>query len=197
MMVYISSGNRRMGLPTFSLPSEVTCPGATTLCKEYCYAKKAEKTWKNVLPCRFNNMYESSNGNFVKKVNKIIKSKKPTYFRIHESGDFYSQEYLDKWFKIIRANPKVKFLAYTQNYDLDYSKKPNNLVLYWTVWPDSKNIPKEGLYAYVIDDGKGKLPEYKVKPKGKNCTKGMGSKVKCENCQYCLEGKGDVIFKVH
>ena len=196
-MVYISQGNRRMSVPTFSLPAEKTCPGSTHLCRKYCYSKKAEKAWKNVLPCRMNNMYESNSNKFVDNVVKIIKKRKPKYFRIHESGDFYSQDYLDKWFEIIEKCPEVTFLAYTQCYNMNFSHKPDNLNLYWTVWPDSKDVPKEGLYAYVVDNGKGKIPKYKTKPTGFNCSKGMGSKVKCENCKHCLEGKGNVIFKIH
>jgi len=29
------------------------------------------------------------------------------------------------------------------------------------------------------------------------CKKGHGSRVKCETCKYCFEGKGNVIFQVH
>ena len=198
-MVYISPGNRRMSLKTFSLPAEKTCPGATGLCKVNCYAKKAEVAWKNVLPSRKRNYKQSKKRKkFVKEMNNNIKNK-GKYFRIHESGDFYNQKYLNKWFQICRDNPDVKFLAYTQMYKLDWSNMPDNMVRYWSIWPDTNNkyLPKNGLRAYVVDNGKGKIPKYKIEPKGKNCSKGMGSKVKCENCKYCLEGKGDVIFKIH
>jgi len=196
-MTYISPGNRRMDIPTFSLPAGITCHNKTIYCDKYCYAKKAEKAYKNVLPSRIRNLNDSKREMFVNEVYNLLKNINIKYFRIHESGDFYSQTYLEKWFSICRLFPDIKFLAYTQMYHLDYSNKPNNLILYWTVWPDSRNVPKDGLKAYVVDDGKGKIPDYPVKPKGKNCSKGMGSKVKCENCKYCLEGKGDVIFKIH
>jgi len=197
-MVYISSGNRRMEIPTFSLPAETTCPGATDLCKEYCYAKKAERVWPNVLPSREKNYKESKRfKQFMWNLYSWLSLKQPIYFRIHESGDFYSQEYFNTWCTIAYLFPEIKFLAYTQIYDLDLSYKPDNLILYWTIWPDSKEVPKDGLKAYVIDDGSNKIPNYKDAPTGHMCSKGHGSKLTCDKCKYCLEGKGDVIFKIH
>lgn len=37
-----------------------------------------------------------------------------TYCRIHDSGDFYSPEYLHAWLRIIRAHPAITFYAYTK-----------------------------------------------------------------------------------
>jgi len=36
------------------------------------------------------------------------------YVRIHASGDFYSEEYVDKWYDIVKAKPSILFLAYTK-----------------------------------------------------------------------------------
>lgn len=41
--------------------------------------------------------------------------------RIHESGDFYNQNYLDAWVKVAKAFPNVVFYAYTKSYP--YFKK--------------------------------------------------------------------------
>jgi len=195
-MVYISQGNRRMKIPTFSLPAEVTCPNATKLCKKYCYAKKAENVYKNVLPSRQRNYEESKDIlSFAVSVTKWLNKHKPKYFRIHESGDFYSQEYLDIWCGIARLHPETKFLAYTQMYDLNYSFKPNNLILYWSIWPDSKKVPDCGLKAYVKDNGKNKIPTYNTQ--GFLCKKGHGTNITCDKCLYCFEGKGDVVFEIH
>jgi hypothetical protein len=43
-----------------------------------------------------------------------IKKKKASHIRIHDSGDFYSREYLHKWFKVMDSLPNVKFYAYTK-----------------------------------------------------------------------------------
>jgi len=195
MEVYISKGNLRMDIPTFSLPSNITCPNATDLCKKYCYARKAEVSYPNVLPSRIRNCLESENDDFARVMIKWILKHKPKYFRIHESGDFYSQGYLDKWCMIAVFCKDTKFLAYTQMYDYDYTLKPDNLIIYFSIWPDSKDIPKEGLKAYVIDDGKNKIPYYDTD--GFVCKKGKGTDITCDKCLYCFEGKGNVQFKLH
>jgi len=195
-MIYISKGNRRMNIPTFSLPAVVSCNNTTALCRLNCYARKAEKCYPNVLPSRERNYRESETNNFITQVKEWLDKHKPNYFRIHESGDFYNQEYLEKWFKIIKDYPDIKFLVYTQMYNLDYSKKPDNLVVYWTVWSDSSSVPKKGLFAYVVDNGSSKLPTNKYATSSYVCQKGKTID-KCDNCLHCFNGKGNVIFKVH
>jgi len=131
---------------------------------------------------------------------EIILNRKDKYIRVHESGDFYSQEYLNKWIQIMKNCPDKSFLIYTQMYDLDYSNLPDNCILYWTEWYDSKNVPSKGLRAYVIDDGTCKIKDPVKTTRFNNahfCTKGKNSKLKCEQCMYCYKGKGDVIFKLH
>jgi hypothetical protein len=187
-----------MNIPTFSLPSDTTCLNATLLCKKYCYAKKAERVYPNVLPSRIKNYMASNDSDFVREVVSWILKNKPKYFRIHESGDFYSQEYLDKWHYIALICKDTKFLAYTQMYDLDYELfKTNNLVIYWTVWPDSINIPDEGLYAYVIDNGKNKISNKLDSPKIHQCPKEIVKNMTCDKCLWCFDGKGNVKFKLH
>jgi hypothetical protein len=39
------------------------------------------------------------------------------HIRIHDSGDFYSDDYVDAWLRIIRATPHVTFYAYTKSVD--------------------------------------------------------------------------------
>ena len=52
---------------------------------------------------------------FVEAMNQDIKDKKAEYVRVHDSGDYYSKEYLLKWFQIAQDNPDVKFYSYTNN----------------------------------------------------------------------------------
>lgn len=37
-------------------------------------------------------------------------------FRIHDSGDFDTPEYADKWHSIVKQNPDINFYAYTKSY---------------------------------------------------------------------------------
>jgi hypothetical protein len=168
--MYISSGNRKMSIPTWSLPAKKTCPGSTRQCRKACYACKAEKMYKGVYPCRNENYLDSKREDFVDLMVAMIGKKKSDLFRIHESGDWYSQEYLDKWFDICKALPKVRFLAFTKSFALDYSNKPENLEIIWSVFPDSKNVPSTGKRAYAGKCGSGNIME---------C---IGS---CDNCGIC------------
>jgi hypothetical protein len=199
-MVYISPGNRRMNIPTFSLPTGHTCPGATPTCMNWCYAKKAERAYKNVIPSRARNLNDSKRDDFIQKMIYTLDRTKSPYIRIHESGDFYSQQYLDKWLDICRVFPEKQFLVYTQSYHLDFSLKPDNLIVYWTVWPDTRNYPTDGLRAFVVATKGKPIGNYRdasyVPVNGFKCKKEDGS-VTCEKCLHCYKGKGDVIFDVH
>lgn len=181
VLPYVSNGNKKMSIPTFCLPSRVTCPGSTPTCRRLCYARKAERAYPNVLPCRMKNYCLTEWGDFVDRMVYVLsKKKKLDYFRIHESGDMYSQEYLNKWFEICRRLPGTTFLVYTQSYHLDFSHKPSNLVVYYSVWPDSVNVPEKGLFAYAgMDKGVYQCPR------------------SCDDCMHCFNAKGNVQIEIH
>lgn len=44
--------------------------------------------------------------------------------RIHDSGDFFSAEYLDGWREIAKRNPQILFYAYTKEVSLVKGRKP-------------------------------------------------------------------------
>ena len=102
----------------FSIPAhkskdgKVTCPMADT-CIKFCYAKKG--MYKMASKWMELKLQASLRDSFVDAMNKEIKDKKAEYIRIHDSGDYYSKEYLLKWFKIAENNPSAKFYSYTNN----------------------------------------------------------------------------------
>ena len=48
-------------------------------------------------------------------MNANILLERPTHVRIHDSGDFYSIDYLNKWVQIANDNKDVIFYAYTKS----------------------------------------------------------------------------------
>ena len=48
-------------------------------------------------------------------MNANILLERPTHVRIHDSGDFYSVDYLNKWVQIAKDNKDVIFYAYTKS----------------------------------------------------------------------------------
>lgn len=156
----------------FNLPAGHSCPFAKD-CKVMvnrktgkfniigqkfrCYASSAER-FPGVRESRWRN-YEAMLNN-----EPIIIPKDAKYIRIHSSGDFFSQAYFDKWLAVCRANPNVRFWAFTKS--VEYWVKrldqiPENLVLqaskggkqdyliekyhlkFAEVFEDIKDVPKD------------------------------------------------------
>jgi hypothetical protein len=162
------------------------------MCSKFCYAKQAELQYPYVLPCRKKNLEDSKKKTFEIEMMASIFKRKRKYFRIHESGDFYSQAYLNKWITICKALPQVKFLTFTKAFKLDFSKVPSNLKIMLSVWPDTvyNDLHKAPLdkfpLAFTGDCGKEFLYTYKCSGY-------------CNSCLFCWFAKHgeSVHFKIH
>jgi len=67
-----------------------------------------------------------------------VNTNKQVYVRIHDSGDFYSPAYFEKWLEIARLNPNVRFYAYTKSHSFIRGKElPENMDLIYSL--GSKN----------------------------------------------------------
>ena len=119
----------------FSIPAyktrsgKVTCPFADS-CVKYCYAQKGNYTRFPVVQELMEQKYKiSKTNNFIPLMNEEIRKKKATHIRIHDSGDFYSPEYLKKWVQIANDNKEVIFYAYTKSikFFVDGLLLPKNL----------------------------------------------------------------------
>ena len=104
----------------FSLPAyktqnnKVVCPFAKD-CIKYCYAQKGNYRFPSVKK-GLNKRYElSKKDEFITIMNANILLERPTHVRIHDSGDFYSVNYLNKWIQIANDNKEVIFYAYTKS----------------------------------------------------------------------------------
>lgn len=201
--IYLSEGNRKLErneneyFLIWSLPSVKTCPYRTNLCENACYAKKAERVYKTVLPCREKNLLESRKDSFIKDmistihyyINKPKNKDKACYFRIHESGDFYTEEYMLKWFEIANAFPQIKFLAYTKSliwYVNNREKCPSNLLVRFSVWKDTKQ-------NYIDVANSFNIPIYTAFPKEELTDKvNFGGYTKCDcYCKKCKKCYGN------
>ena len=121
------------GIPAYkSASGKLTCPFADE-CIKFCYAKKGAYVWSNVQPA-FEKRYQLSKTNkFVPAMIDEIVNKRPDYVRVHDSGDYYSKQYLQKWLRIAKTFPEVNFYSYTNcikmfkgielpsNYDIIFS----------------------------------------------------------------------------
>lgn len=103
------------GIPAFrSASGFVTCPFAGT-CAKGCYAKQGAYVWSNVSAAYERRLELARSPEFVATIDAEIKRRKIQRVRIHDSGDFFSPEYLEKWIAIVQLNPLTQFYAYTKS----------------------------------------------------------------------------------
>lgn len=196
-MKLLSFSNRKLGnMASFSLPTTTCgCGAAQQGCIKYCYAKKMETFRKNCFTKWVKNGEETFKPTFVSKVDAELKKAKPTMVRWHVSGDFYSQEYVDKVFEIARLNPTVSFYTYTKAIQFDYSKRPNNFNIILSddnmIWQAHHNM-LDGV-ATIIFKGKGAVPS------GFTVCLNQAShgKTLCSNCNICTKKGCRVAFIKH
>jgi hypothetical protein len=125
------SGIYSWGIPAYkSASGMVTCPGAKS-CIVGCYAKNGRYAMPNVKLAQEKRLALSLTDSFVETIDAELKARKVNKLRVHDSGDFYSLEYLNKWIEIARLNPKTLFYAYTKMIPLlkMVSDFPGNFVI--------------------------------------------------------------------
>ena len=120
-----------------SASGKLTCPFADK-CVKYCYAQKGAYSWGNVKPA-FEKRYElTKTEEFVDLISDEIRRKKVDFLRVHDSGDYYSRKYRDKWFTIMNRFPHVKFYSYTNSIPLFRDVKlPDN---FCTIYSDGGKL---------------------------------------------------------
>ena len=104
--------------------------------------------------------------------------------RIHESGDFYNQEYLDKWIQIANSVNDKKFLAFTKSHMLTFNNIPDNMTVMYSIYPDT----------YKRLSGLRKFYTVYKEEVVKNALKCPSE---CHSCLYCWNGKKDVYTEIH
>ena len=169
--IYISNGNEKLKSDdnvlflVWNTPAGITCPNKTIECYNACYALIAEKVYIGPKVRRRRNLWISGHILFeylvIRWIDiklKSLKDGRKIIFRIHESGDFYSQSYTDKWLRIInhyKDDQRIEFIAYTKSvYFFERREIPENLHLLFSLWPDTpeedyKLAKKLGLRIYT------------------------------------------------
>lgn len=203
--VKISKGNDKLGdnIPNVSIMPEETCPGAVAECK-FCYAKwccrystSTEVRWSVNTFYAKNNQYR-----FEMDVSAQIYLARPAYFRIHVGGDFFSQAYLNMWFRICREYSDTKFLAFTKSFTddchLDWTEKPDNMIVMWSVFPSSDftQVP-DGPRAYTLFD---EIDLFYPPSENERIRNALLCTGKCQRCGVCFNNdinNVDVKFYAH
>ena len=133
----------------FSIPAyktkggKLTCPFADS-CIKYCYAQKGNYTRFPKIGELMEQKYTiTKQDNFILLMNEEIQKKKASHIRIHDSGDFYSIKYLQKWVDIATQNTNVIFYAYTKSIKFfkdNKVKTPTNLKIIFSEGSKTDNL---------------------------------------------------------
>jgi len=168
-----------------------TCPGAGA-CKVYCYAKKGgyvqympvntsqtrqlnfllndPEGYRNMLAAEIKSAYD-----------KNKKKKVKTVIRWHDSGDFFSEDYLNLAYNVARMFPDVDFYAYTKMASVAKGDKPVNFKMNFSAGakPDQEKqinlqttkhstvVPKQ-MFADLVDRMEIPDPDFIPDPKKPN-----------------------------
>lgn len=185
-------GNMKLkNILIFDLPAVRTCLNCSD-CKDRCYARKAERMYKNSAIFRETNLvlFLSDKELLKSLIISQLEATKKKVIRLHSSGDFFSQSYINFWNEIIKLFPEKKFYTYTKvDKILDFSEieKNKNFNLILSYIGDKLNF---GSLEYC----KGLKKEFKafICP----VTKGVEN-IKCgAGCTYCVSNK-NVCFVEH
>lgn len=192
-----SGGNIKVGrVWTFSLPSFVTCPGASAWCRQHCYAARFERLRGNCRRAYVRNLALSLEPErFVSEVLRSLPEDAPLV-RVHVGGDFYSPEYAQSWIEVCQERPETRFWAYSRSWavatlqpTLEQLRSLPNVELLASLDPQMPLPPDDWRLAFIDIDPRAS---------GMPCRHQQGEVDSCLECGYCFrENTGNVVFKVH
>lgn len=192
----ITNSNGKLGqfIYHFSISTK-SCKHRTKHCKKYCYAKRGHMGIHQGDSERYGINYKWTKhddfiGLIVSQINLIRRDLE--FFRIHTSGDFYNQEYFDKWCTICRYFPEIQFLVYTRNYNVDCSKAPRNMSIKFSMDNTTKRtnptIDSFTRVDYLLDSYED--IETHLESKGKY----LICRSKCTDCRECWTSDTNILF---
>lgn len=160
-------------------------------CASSCYAVKSYRQYPNVKTAWDRNLKlvrDDLTTFKVSIVNQLLKTKEKVV-RIHASGDFISQDYIDAWREIAEAFPEIKFYAYTKSLSrFDYKAiiKLKNVNIIDSFIDGKLNYGDDAHIADLITNHNAFL-----------CPATVDKTVKCgESCDYCVHSNR-VCFRQH
>ena len=147
----LTNGNRELradGIFTWTLPAlaaklstgknMLVCPSAG-VCAQLCYARSGTYNFSNVKKAHVRNLESIINDpeGWRAELTNELKAKRyqgGKSVRIHDSGDFFSEQYFLLWLDIAKENPHVFFYAYTKEVAMVKKHElPENFVIIFSM----------------------------------------------------------------
>jgi len=190
--------NKKVSALQLNLLPGYSCPGSTKMCRAKGYCHKVE--YENVLQAFKENTETARNNEVFKRlfISALVEYSKNggKWFRFHSYGDIFSQYYLDSIFELAGLFSEVKFLAHTKSYWLDYSQKPDNFSVYFSIFPDSKEEIEScnnWNFPYSLA---GSATDYSGSRK-RRALRALTCPAGCKDCRICWESPKTVRFNWH
>jgi len=147
----LTNGNRELradGIFTWTLPAlaaklstgknMLVCPSAG-VCAQLCYARSGTYNFSNVKKAHTRNLeliVDDAEG-WKNQLTNELKAKRyqgGKSVRIHDSGDFFTEQYFLLWLDIAKENPHVFFYAYTKEVAMVKKHElPDNFVIIFSM----------------------------------------------------------------
>ena len=201
-----TSGRHYDSVFIWNMPPFVTCPGCSAWCYSHCY--NADKR-SNVYPiqkwCENWWIYLNRQNELKARIKlQLDQAQGRVAVRIHSSGDFFSNEYINFWIDIISEYPEVKFWAYTRSWAVDNLKgeierlhELQNMSLYASYDATMSKTPPVFPKSYVFDNTNG-LIEFTHTFGGAVCPEQFGKVSSCADCGLCMtKTHKDILFVLH
>jgi hypothetical protein len=199
LVLQVSFSNSKVGktIPTISLFSGLTCPGAQEGgCLPACYDLTSYGHKPPVTICRLINtlLYQRNPEDFFEQIAERIYPRSVNVIRFFEGGDIPDQRFLDGVFSLANRFPKKTFFLYTKSIYFDFSKRPKNVFVNVSIM--STSTPRYIKNALKLADenrfmiawaGKGDAPDFGRKVI--KCPNQIRDEIKCEDCTLCFNEK--------
>mgnify|MGYP000539451182 CR=1 FL=1 len=202
----LGRGNWKIsGALVFNLPQGYTCPGAGA-CRRYCYAKHGLFKTKQAMLAAWKNYESAKDPAFAENMLTALKHRRLKRLRIHASGDFFSLEYLQAWYRVARAREDMIFLAYTKSlpFIMEGGEPPSNFIILASLGGKYDNLAPELEAKGYIRGLTVVIPDISQAPRGwyvcPATIPGLKHRKACGRlCDYCWRPQGSkrVVFIQH
>jgi len=177
----------------FNLPRSTCEKYRTPICNKNCYAKRGRFCYKTTKDALQRNMEWSQSSNFAQnlcsQIEEAILETGVKRIRLHSSGEFYNVRYYNAWVKAAKEFPKILFLAYTRNTDIDFSKAPANFNIFFSVDESTQKINKSCKLTSTLDTHSTGIVKHMAPHKN-----GFVCNSHCHSCSHCWKTKHNIVF---
>lgn len=200
----LEGGNKKTGISNsknqtvmvWNLPPVITCPGADG-CLHYCYNAD---TRVDVFPIErwCCNLYwvTEKRDELICKLNEQMNKTANPVVRLHSSGDFFSNEYIDLWEEVVDQHPLAFFWGYTRSWripellkSLERLRARPNVQLIASL--DEGDIPPKGWRFCIVGEEPYREGMF-------NCPEQYIGGPNCLDCGICFhDERSNIYFAKH